>query len=260
MPSRADRFNNVYIADLDNQRIRVVNGEGVINTFAGNGNAGFSGDGELATTAELNFPEGVDSDILGNVYIADTLNHRIRKVDAVTGIISTFAGKGTAGYSGDGGPAIHAELNQPSDISIDSLGNVYIADSANHVIRKIDPAGNITTFAGKGTSGYSGDGGKATQAELNEPLGVRTDRFQGVFIGDAGNHAIREVIVSQQGLAGPAGVNRGTGPIAAPTEAETIIDPSDAAGKGSPKRETIKNHKQGKRNHRRHPLKRHRNA
>lgn len=232
-------LGDVYIADSNNNRIRVVNTSGIITTFAGNGTAGFSGDGGLATAAQLNFPVDMQPDIFGNVYIADYDNNRIRKVNITTGIITTYAGTGTAGYSGDGGLATAAELNSPTDVSVDASGNLYIADWANNVIRKVDTTtGIITTFAGNGTAGFSGDGGPATSAELNLPNGVRTDVFGNVFIADTLNFRIREVIVSQVGSEGPtgptgaAGATGATGAtgVAGPTGATGAIGPTGADG------------------------------
>ena len=141
---------------------------GDINTIAGNGTAGFSGDGGPATSAQLNLPLGVVEDSAGNTYIADSGNNRIRKIDSA-GVITTIAGNGTAGYSGDGGPATSAMLNFPYRVAVDSAGNVYIADTFNHSIRKVNTSGIITTVAGSGTRGYSGDAGPATSASLWSP-------------------------------------------------------------------------------------------
>jgi secreted PhoX family phosphatase len=133
-----------------------------IATFAGDGTPGYSGDGGTAAGAALNAPAGITIDEAGNVYIADTASNRIRKVAVGTGIISTFAGSGTPGYSGDGGPAIAAELQSPSGLAIDSLGNLYIADQGNNVVRRVVASGAISTVAGNNKTGYSGDNGPAT--------------------------------------------------------------------------------------------------
>ena len=160
----ADGAGNIYIADTYNNRIRKVDvSTGIITTVAGNGRDGFSGDGGPATAAKLRWPEDVAVDSAGNFYIADTYNNRIRKVDASTGIITTAAGNGSYGFSGDGGPATTAELIWPRDVAADGAGNIYIADTGNGRIRKIDAAaGIITTAAGNGNGGFSGDGGWAT--------------------------------------------------------------------------------------------------
>ena len=147
-----------------------------IGTEAGNGTAGFSGDGAPAGNAEMNGPTVVVLDSAGNLYIADRYNNRVRKVMAATGIITTIVGNGTPGYSGDGGPAVSAELSQVTSVTLDSMGNLYIADFGNNRIRKVDTAGIITTVAGNGTSGYSGDGGPATSAEMKKPAGVALDK------------------------------------------------------------------------------------
>ena len=160
-----DGQGNVYIGDSGNNKIRKVSG-GTITTFAGTGAAGATGDGGQATSAQLNFPRGVAVDGQGNVYIADSSNNKIRKVSG--GNISTFAGTGTAGAAGDGGPATSAQLNFPSGVAVDGQGNVYIADQSNNKVRKVS-GGNISTFAGTGAAGAAGDGGQATAAQLNQP-------------------------------------------------------------------------------------------
>jgi hypothetical protein len=168
-----------------------------ISTVAGNGVAGNSGDGGLATAAKLNQPTGVTIDASGNLYIADFASNVIREVAAGTGIITTVAGTGVAGYSGDGGAATASKLNGPEVIVIDGSGNLYIADQNNHAIRMVTAAtGKISTFAGTGVSGFSGDGGIATLAKLNGPEGVAVDGAGNVYIADQGNNRIREVIAA----------------------------------------------------------------
>ena len=193
-----DSVGNLYIPDLNNDRIRkVAASTGMISTVAGNGTQGHSGDGGLATNAELYQPDGVAVDDAGNLYIADTNNHRIRKVAVGTGTISTVAGNGTHGYSGDGGAATSAELYTPYVVVVDSADNLYIADSNNQAIRKVDgDTGTISTVAGNGTLGYSGDGGAATSAELNLPFGVSLDGPGNLYIADFGNERIRKVDVA----------------------------------------------------------------
>ena len=197
-PVFVDSSGNILIADGANNRIRqVVATTGIIQTVAGNGKAGFTGDGGLATQAELNQPSGVWADGSGNIFIADFGNNRIREVVAATGKIQTVAGNGTAGFSGDGGPATSAELNSPTGIFVDGSGNITIADSFNHRIRKVVvTTGNIQTVVGNGTAGFSGDGGPATSAELNEPQGVYIDGFGNIFIADYNNNRIREVVAA----------------------------------------------------------------
>src|SRR5581483_8617362 len=149
---------------------------GIISTVAGNGTAGYFGDGGPATSASLSAPTGITVDPAGNLYIADYANSRIRRVDASSGIISTVAGNGFSGFGGDGGPATGALLAKPEDIAVDANGSLYIADSGNFRIRKVDAAsGIISTVAGNGTFGFSGDGGPATSASLSTPTGIRVD-------------------------------------------------------------------------------------
>jgi sugar lactone lactonase YvrE len=165
---------------------------GIISTFAGYGTRGFGGDGASATSASLNEPSGVAVDAAGNLYIADTYNHRIRKV-ASDGTIRTVAGTGTAGFSGDGGPAVSAQLNLPYGMAIDAAGNLYIADSENCRIRKLTPDGIIRTVAGSGTAGFNGDGYIATSAQLRYPHGVAVDAAGNLFIADGANNRVRKV-------------------------------------------------------------------
>jgi uncharacterized protein (TIGR03437 family) len=183
-----DSAGELYIADSDNYRIRkVVNG--VINTVAGNGTEGYGGDNGPATSAQLQ-PSGVAVDSSGSVYIADAQNNRIRKV--TNGVITTVAGNGTAGYSGDNGPATNAQLFRPYSVAVDSGGNLYIADTLNNCIRKVS-GGVITTVAGNGTFGFSGDNGPAISAQLNGPGGVAVDSTGNLYIADTLNNRIRKV-------------------------------------------------------------------
>jgi sugar lactone lactonase YvrE len=145
---------SLYIADMKNHRVRKVDNRGIISTIAGDGTAGYYGDGGPAHLAQLNEPSGIAFDKYGNLYVADSKNHVIRKIDNHA-IITTLAGKNLAGYSGDNGPAINAQFNLPVQITIDSQDNFYITDQNNHVIRKINSQGIITTLAGDGTKGYS---------------------------------------------------------------------------------------------------------
>jgi uncharacterized protein (TIGR03437 family) len=198
-----DSAGNIYIMDALNRRVRKVDSTGKISTFAGNGLPLLSGDGGpaasaglglLATTTHL----GIVTDGAGNVYIADYLDNRIRKVDAA-GTITTFAGKGTlgqTGFSGDGGPALNAELNSPTGLALDQAGNLYIADSGNGRVRKVDTAGMITTVAGKGSGQLTGDGGPATNAQLANPTDVAVDGAGNLYIADFGNSAVRKVDTS----------------------------------------------------------------
>jgi hypothetical protein len=166
----------------------------IITTFAGGGTGGL-GDGGPATAAKLNNPASVYSDKMGNVYIADFGNNIVRKVNS-SGIISTIAGNNTQGYSGDGGPATAAQLSHPTYVAIDGVGNLYIADAFNNVIRKVNTHGIITTVAGRYTTGYTGDGGPATAAQLYDPNGVWADSAGNFYIADAHNNVIRKVNTS----------------------------------------------------------------
>ena len=190
-----DNEGNLYIVDKDGQRIRKVDSSGIITTVAGTGTAGFSGDGGPATSAQLSGPRAVALDGAGNLYIADTENHRIRKVDTA-GTITTVAGTGTRGFSGDGGSATSAGLNRPSGVAVDGAGNLYLADKNNHRIRKVDASGTITTVAGTGDEGFSGDGGPATSALLNRPWAIALDRAGNLYITDIRNIRIRKVDTS----------------------------------------------------------------
>jgi myo-inositol-hexaphosphate 3-phosphohydrolase/sugar lactone lactonase YvrE len=181
----------LYIADANNHRVRRISSSGIIATVAGSGSAGLSGDGGPATSAKLNTPRNVTFDASGNLYIADDNNCRVRRVDGA-GRITTVAGS-TCGYGGDGGPAISARLGRTRDVAVDPAGNLYIADEQNHRIRRVTPSGTMTTFAGTGTSGFSGDGGLASAARIAGPRGVAVDFSGRVLIGDTGNHRIRRV-------------------------------------------------------------------
>jgi uncharacterized protein (TIGR03437 family) len=187
-----DSSGNLYIGDSANNRIRMVTPGGTITTVAGNGNPGFSGDGGLATKAELNSPFGIAFDPSGNLYIADGGNNRIR-VLLTNGNITTVAGNGTAGYSGDMIPATTAELNAPFDVAFDPYGNLYIADTNNFRIRKVNTNGIIWTIGGGTGSGYSGDGFIGTNSKLGFPAGVVVDSSNDVYIADSVNNVIREL-------------------------------------------------------------------
>ncbi len=188
-----DAAGNLYIADAGNHRIRKVDAAGVISTIAGDGTWWFGGDGGAATAAQLAWPQVMALDAAGNLYIADYYNHRIRKVDAA-GVISTVAGGGTEEeFGGDGGAATAAQLNRPTGVALDAAGNLYIGDTRNHRIRKVDAAGVISTVAGDGTEGFGGDGGAATAAQLAWPQGVALDAAGNLYIADYHNHRIRKV-------------------------------------------------------------------
>ena len=213
-----DAAGNLFIADPDYNRIRKVTAAGIISTVAGNGIPGFSGDGGVATSAQLFGPYAVAVDMSGNLFIADRYNYRIRKVTP-GGVISTVAGNGAQGFSGDGGPAISAQLFSPYAVAVDAAGNLFIADAGNNRIRKVTAAGIISTVAGNGTGGYRGDGGPATSAELYYPSSVAVDAAGNLFIADRDNNRIRKVttagIISSVAGNGTQGFSGDGGPATA---------------------------------------------
>ncbi len=189
----ADSAGNLYLADTLNNRVRRINAAGVISAVAGTGAAAFSGDGGPAVSAAFNNPQGVAVDSAGNIWIADTGNRRLRMVSADTGRITTVAGNGAFKFSGDGGPAVSANFNAPEGVAVDGLGNVFVADTGNHRIRKISPSGVVTTMAGTGVPGFSGDGGQGAQAMLNTPKGLTVDTSGNVYIADVRNGRVRRL-------------------------------------------------------------------
>jgi hypothetical protein len=202
-----DKYSNIYIADAGNCRIRKIDaatgiittvaGKKIITTAIGTDTLGFSGDGGLATDAALFFPDGVWVDTVGNLYIADAENNRIRKVAKSTGVITTVVGSGPAGsltgsYSGDGGLATDATLNEPNDVCVDNFGNIYIADYTNNRIRKVEASsGIITTIAGNGTTSYGG--GLAVNTGINGAINVSVDTAGNVFFSDQYNFVVRRI-------------------------------------------------------------------
>ncbi|MCB0175461.1 MAG: hypothetical protein KDJ52_23600 [Anaerolineae bacterium] len=218
-----DGAGNLYIADRFNNRIRqVITATGIISTVVGSGltgpgNGGFGGDNGVATEAQLNLPSSIVVDLSGNLYIADTLNNRVRQVTTGTQVITTVAGDGSEAFAGDNGLAINAQLQGPTGIATDGQGDLYIADANNNRIRKVVMAtGVITTVAGSGPTGhangdFSGDGGLATEAALNYPSNVTVDKAGNLYIADSYNHRIRQVLdatgvittVAGSGLSGP---------------------------------------------------------
>jgi sugar lactone lactonase YvrE len=203
-----DANNNVYIADAGNHRVRQVSAaDGTIKIVAGTGAAGFSGDGASAKFAQLNAPSGLGIDSAGAIYINDLNNHRIRKADPNTGIITTVAGNGVAGYNGDGGQAILARLNldsQTTKLAIDGAGNLYLPDALNNRVRMVAANGTISTFAGTALAGFSGDNGQANAAMLNTPRAVAFDNNGNLYISDSNNNRIRRV-TSAGGISTVAG-------------------------------------------------------
>lgn len=217
----------LYIADTGSRRIRKVDPVGNITTVAGAGTPGYSGDGGAATSAEIQNSQYIATDNVGNIYLSDCANHVVRKVSA-SGIITTVAGNGVAGYSGDGGAATDAQLNYPSGMAVDADGNLYIADRLNSRIRKVSAGGIISTFSGVGVPGYEGDGGPASAAKLNEPMGLAFDGAGNLYVADRKNFVVRKIsgvvqvnnVADEQGVSlypnpshgvlfldGPAGVN-----------------------------------------------------
>ena len=183
----------LYIADSANHRVRRVDlASGIITTVAGSDAAGAAGDGGPATAARLQDPKAVYASPSGGLYIADSGNDRIRRVDP-TGTITTFGGTGVPGFSGDGAPATAAQFDGPRSVAGDGAGNLYVADDNNHRIRRIDGAGVVTTLAGTGVAGFSGDGGPAVSAELDHPRGVAVDGRGNVFIADSMSARVRMI-------------------------------------------------------------------
>ncbi|MBV9503375.1 MAG: hypothetical protein JO323_00050 [Acidobacteriia bacterium] len=190
----SDSAGNVYIADQQGNRVERIGTDGTLSNFAGNGTAGYAGDGSAAANAELNAPTAVATDGAGNVYIADFGNNVIRKVGS-SGTITTVAGNAFQGYSGDGGPAAQASLRGPQALAADAGGNLYIADAGNNAIRKVTPDGNIRTIAGNGSAGFSGDGGPASSAQITNPAGLTVDELGDLFFID-GTSRVRQINTS----------------------------------------------------------------
>ncbi len=207
----SDKQGNLFIVDAGNNRIRKVDNAGIITTVAGNAVGGFSGDGGPAVNAEIHDPNFLALDNLGNLFILDATNKRVRKINAA-GIITTYAGNGTQIYPGDGLPATSVGFMSPFGICIDKNRNMYVSDAGNNVIRKIDTSGIITTIAGSGASGFSGDTGPAILAQLNNPYGLAIDTLGAIYLADAGNNRIRKIdtsgiinTIAGNGLTGYAG-------------------------------------------------------
>ena len=198
-----DAEGNIYFSERLGHRIRQVDPAGSMSIVAGAEESGFAGDGGSAEAAQLAFPEGLAIDSAGNLYVTDSLNHRIRKIDTA-GTITTLAGSGdtladenfTGGYGGDGGMATDALLGRPTDVAVDAIGNLYIADRSNHRIRKVELSGVIYTVAGNGEAAFAGDGGPATEASLHGPIGVEIDDDGNIFVADTSNHRLRMIDAS----------------------------------------------------------------
>ncbi|MDX2043801.1 MAG: HYR domain-containing protein [Acidobacteriota bacterium] len=195
-----DAQNNLYVSDSGNNRVRVINlTTNIVTNYAGTGGAGYNNDGVIATNSSLNNPAGISLDAAGNLFIADRNNHRIRRVDAVSKLMTTVAGDGNQGFGGDGGAAISAQLSGPADVTVDGGGNVYIADQINHRVRRVKTNGTIETIAGNGTAGFTGDGGAGTSAQLNSPASLELDADCSLFVGDSNNLRIRKLMPSSTG-------------------------------------------------------------
>jgi hypothetical protein len=205
-----DAQGNLYFAETGNHVVRRFSTSGVTTTVAGTGVQGFGGDGGAATAADLDSPGGLAMDAAGDLLIADTHNHRVREVAAATGIISTIAGSGTAGFSGDGGAATAARLDMPTALAVDAAGNVYVADTDNHRVRRIAAgSGVITTVVGDGVERFAGDGGLATAASIDSPNGLALDAAGNLYIADSHNERVREVIVATAIISTVAGTGSG---------------------------------------------------
>ncbi len=233
-----DAQGNLYIADgYTNNRVRKVSAQtGIISTIAGNGKGEYSGDGGPATTAALQSPLSLAFDAHGDLYIADAKNDRIRKIEMSSGRISTIAGNGTKGFSGDGGPATQASLNTPNDLTFDAAGNLYIADQTNNRVRMVSAeTGLISTVAGNGSRNYFGDGGPATAASLSDVSGVVISASGELYIGDYGNSRLRKVNLQTGKISlvagnGSGGISGDGGPATAagvPTHKGVALDRFD---------------------------------
>jgi hypothetical protein len=227
---RLDSFNNLYMVDFVgyHNQVRVLNPAGLISTFAGgNSSAGFGGDGGPARAAQLSAPRGLAIDASNNVYIADTGNHRVRMVNASTGIISTVAGNGTAGYAGDGGQALSAELNGPYGLAV-SGSSLYIADTGNNRVRMVNlSSGVISTLAGNGTAGFSGDNGPGASAELSSPYALALDHCGHLLIADFGNARVRQLALGTGTINTLAGAGAGFGGDSGAASAAKLNGPAD---------------------------------
>ncbi len=194
-----DHSGNIYIADYSNFLIRKISGSGIISTYVGTGTSGSAGDGGPATAAQIHFAYAMIFDPSDNLYFADAFNNKIRKVTP-SGMISTYAGTGSPGYSGDGGSATAAQLSNPAGVALDAAGNLYIADDYNNRIRKVTASGTITSVTGNGTAGFMGDGGSATAAEINQPDDVAMDNSGNLYISDNNNNRVRRVSMCVAGI------------------------------------------------------------
>jgi sugar lactone lactonase YvrE len=227
-----DATGNVYLADYQNSRIRRVATNGTITTIAGNGTAGYSGDGGAATSAQISYPLGIATDASGTVYFTEYGACRIRRI-ALDGVISTVAGT-TCGYSGDNGPATSAQIGAPVSLTVDGSGNILFSEYFYNRIRRIDTAGVITTIAGTGAAGSTGDGGPATAATLNQPWGVATDASGNAYVSELQGSRVRRIspsgLISTIAGTGVAGYNGDNQPA---TSAQLTYPAGLAVGAGA---------------------------
>jgi sugar lactone lactonase YvrE len=231
-----DTRGDVYFTDTDNNRIRRIDSSGHVTNIAGNGIAGYGGDGGPATQASIWRPHGVAVDNRSHVFIADSPNHRIRRVDLATGIIITVAGTGQSGYSGDNGPATAARLDRPRFLIVAPDGSLIIADTGGRRVRKVSPSGIITTIAGTGETGYTGDGGQATFAALDDPRGLALDAAGNLYVSNAEGTPIPGVrrispsgVITTVAGGNPAGFSGDGGP----ATAARLNEPRSIAVRGS---------------------------
>ncbi len=222
-----DSSGNLFIVENGDSRIRKVDTKNVISTVAGTGVAGFAGDGSTADKAQLNSPTGVAVDSSGNIYVADSLNLRIRKISS--GNMSTVAGNGVLSYSGDGGAATAAQLLAPEGVAVDASGNLYVSDTGNNVVRRVGSNGTITTWAGNRSAGFGGDGGAATSAQLNAPLGLAVDTAGNLYIADSGNARVRRVTAAGSISTVAGNGTAGFGGDGGAASAANLNTPSDVA-------------------------------
>jgi NHL repeat-containing protein len=226
-----DTGGNLFITDIGTHRVLKLDRRGVLTGVAGTGEGGFNGDGQPAAKARLFAPHDVALDGSGSLLVADTYNHRVRRVDR-KGTITTVAGSGKGGYAGDNGPALKASLNNPQGIAAAPDGSLFIADTYNHVVRRVDPKGIITTFAGT-EAGLAGDGGPANKAQLSLPMAMAVAKDGAIYISDAGNNRIRRV--NREGIietvlgSGPGSGTAGAGFAGdgGPVEKARIFAPAD---------------------------------
>ena len=226
-----DRLGNLYLSDTGNHRVRKVS-RGTVTTIAGTGVAGFSGDGGSALDAQLNFPYGLALDSAGNVYVADLGNQRVRRI-GTDGVIVTIAGTGRKASSPDGAAPLDTSLLSPRNVAVDAASNLYIAEFEGHRVRKLTPGGKLTTVAGTGVAGWSGDGNRATVAQINYPAGMAFDRAGALYVADSGNHVVRKLYAD--GAIGSLGTAFGGNPgLAMSTPAAIAVDPAGTLYVGGP--------------------------